>query len=281
MGSVAAPKTRPLFMNLIASARMRELLFLTAMLGMLACRTQEQSLPTAYRVAAAYPHDPTAYTQGLVFADRGILLESTGLYGHSSIRRVSLQTGAPTQVLPLAPDRFGEGIAIHGGRLYQLTWQSQVAYVYDLASLRVIDTLSYEGEGWGLTTADSVLIMSNGSDVLSVRDPRTFTVLQQVPVRYSSGVAVPRLNELEFFRGEVFANVYQSDWILRIEWPSGRVREVIDLSGLLPGYGSTETSDNVLNGIAVDSASGHLFVTGKRWPKLFELQLQAATQVQP
>lgn len=260
---------------------MRELLFLTAMLGILACAKQEHAIPTAYRVIAEYPHDPTAYTQGLLFADQGTLLESTGLYGHSSIRRVSLQTGAPAQVLPLASDRFGEGIAIHGGRLYQLTWQSQVAYVYDLASLRVIDTLSYQGEGWGLTTADSVLIMSNGSDVLSIRDPKTFAVLQQVPVRYPSGAAAPKLNELEFFRGEVFANVYQSDWILRIEWPSGRVREVIDLTGLLPGYGSTETPDNVLNGIAVDSVSGHLFVTGKRWPKLFELQLQAATQLQP
>ena len=184
-------------------------------------------------------------------------------------------------MVPLPADQFGEGIAVLGRLLYQLTWQSQVVYVYDLATLELRDSLSYRGEGWGLTTVDTALIMSNGSDTLTVRDPRTFTVLQRVPVRYPSGVPATRLNELEFSGGEVFANVYGSDWILRIAWPSGEVRDVIDLAGLLPGYGATPSADNVLNGIAADSASGHLFVTGKRWPRLFELRLHPAAPRQP
>lgn len=246
---------------------------MTAVLGFLGCHRQDQSPPADYRIVGQFPHDTTAYTQGLLFVDRGVLLESTGLYGHSSIRRVSLRSGIASQVVPLAADHFGEGIAVLGERVYQLTWQSQVAYIHDLATLRVIDSLPYQGEGWGLTTAGSTLIMSNGSDTLTVRDPKTFAILRQIQVRYPSGLPASRLNELEFFRGEVFANVYQSDWILRIEWPSGVIREVIDLSGLMPEFSSTVTQENVLNGIAIDATNGHLFVTGKRWPRLFELQL--------
>ena len=226
-----------------------------------------------YAVVAEYPHDSSAYTQGLLFSAPGQLLESTGLYGQSTLRRVAVQTGVAEQVHRLPPAHFGEGIALIDDRLYQLTWESQIAYVYHPGDFRLVGSLPYQGEGWGLAACDSTLVMSNGTDTLTVRDPRTFRVLREVPVRYASGNPVDRLNELECFGGQLFANVYQSDWIVRIDWPSGVVHEVIDLSGLLPLFGADVTRENVLNGIAIDPATGNLFLTGKRWPTLFEIRL--------
>jgi glutamine cyclotransferase len=228
--------------------------------------------PRGWEVVRQFPHDTSAYTQGLVYAD-GILYESTGLYGHSTLRRVELATGRVLDRVALPDDRFGEGLALRDGRLYQLTWMSEVAYVYDTAGLALLDSLAYRGEGWGLTSAPDGFIMSNGSDTLQVRDPATFVVTRTVPVRFASGAPVGQLNELEYVNGELFANVYQSDWILRIDPETGRVTDVLDLAGILPGWDPGPNRENVLNGIAVDRATGHLFVTGKRWPVLFELRL--------
>jgi glutamine cyclotransferase len=253
-------------------------LLLAAAIVVPACRQsppeEECGVTGDYTVVNEYPHDSSAYTQGLLFVVPGQLLESTGLFGQSSLRSVPLRTGVPDRLLKLPADRFAEGIALLDDKLYQLTWQSQVAYVYSATDFRLVDSLPYQGEGWGLTTCDSVLVMSNGSDTLVARDPGTFQVLRAVPVQYSSGHPVHKLNELECFQGQVFANLYQSDWIVRIEWSSGVVQEVIDLSGLLPTFGAGVTQENVLNGIAIDPATGHLFVTGKRWPKVFELRLK-------
>jgi len=229
--------------------------------------------PPAYSVVAVYPHDVTAFTQGLLVGAPGELLESTGIYGKSTVRRVDLQSGVPEHTVSLPSNRFGEGLARFEGRLYQLTWLSQVAYVYDEASLDLVDSIGYEGQGWGLTSDDTTLIMSNGSDTLLVVEPATFAVLRRVPVRDIAGRPVRNLNELEHAGGEIFANVWQTDWILRIDLASGAVREVLDLSLLLPEFSAAVTNENVLNGIAIDPATGHLLVTGKRWPHLFELRL--------
>ncbi|MGE0441673.1 MAG: glutaminyl-peptide cyclotransferase [Gemmatimonadales bacterium] len=229
--------------------------------------------PRGYRVVAEYPHDTSAYTQGLLLEEPGVLLESTGLYGHSTLRRVTLATGAATSTVPLPEDRFGEGLARRGDTLYQLTWQAGIAYRYDRASLRLLDSVSYRGEGWGLAPFGDHLLLSDGSDSLRVIDPATFATVRRIGVRYSSGGAVSRLNELEVVGNEAFANVYQSDWIVRIDLATGIVREVLDLAGIQPKYGSSDTNDNVLNGIAYLPESGHLLVTGKRWPRLFELAL--------
>ena len=231
--------------------------------------------PRGYSIVARYPHDPAAYTQGLVHRPGGVLLESTGLYGQSDVRRVTLKTGVVGEVTPLPTDRFGEGLALHGGSLYQLTWQSGIAYIYDPGTLKRRDSVAYTGEGWGLTSDGTSLIMSDGSDTLRFRDPATFKVRRAIAVRFKTREPVGKLNELEYVGGEIFANVYQSDWVLRIDAESGEVRGILDFGGLLPGFGSAETSENVLNGIAVDESSGHLFITGKRWPTLFEIKLDA------
>lgn len=229
--------------------------------------------PRGYAVVARFPHDTAAYTQGLLLESGGILLESTGRYGSSELRSVALKTGVADKVVPLPAERFGEGLARFENRLYQLTWQSQLAYVYDRATFALVDSIAYPGEGWGLTTDGQSLIMSDGSDTLRFVDPRTFAVRRRLPVRFTTGTPVGKLNELEYVGGEVFANVYQSDWILRIDAETGVVREVLDLAELLPAYNAAATSENVLNGIAYDSTTGHLLVTGKRWPELFELKL--------
>lgn len=232
--------------------------------------------PRGYSVVATYPHDTSAYTQGLILESDGMLLESTGLYGHSSLRRVPLESGAPTALVQLPEERFGEGIALLDGRLYLLTWQSEIAYVYDAQSFGLVDSLTYDGEGWGLTTDGAALIMSDGSDTIRVRHPQSFEVQRSIGIRFASGAPVGKLNELEYVAGELFANVYQSDWIVRIDMETGIVAEVLDLSGLMPGYQATGTADNVLNGIAYDPATANILVTGKRWPKLFALKLDRA-----
>jgi glutaminyl-peptide cyclotransferase len=230
----------------------------------------------AYMVVSRVPHDTTAYTQGLVYAG-GQLYESTGLLGQSQVRRVSRATGQVEASLSLAADRFGEGLTFLDGRLYQLTWQSMVGYVYDAATLAPLDSFRYDGEGWGLTTDGTALIMSDGTARLRFLDSGTFAVLREVTVR-DRGSPLSQLNELEYVDGVIFANVYPSDWIVRIDAGSGTVIEWIDLAGLLPVRDRTPTTD-VLNGIAWDEGTGHLLVTGKRWPWLYELRLASPDPV--
>jgi glutamine cyclotransferase len=221
-----------------------------------------------YRVKAEFPHDDDAYTQGLVFIDDTIY-EGTGLYGESTLRRVSLETGAVAQSVSLDPSHFGEGIAVVDDRIFQLTWQTGTCFVYDRETFAVLETFTYQTEGWGLTWDGERLVMSDGSNRLVLRDPATFEALGAVDV-WDGDVPVSNLNELEYVNGEVWANVYQTDRIARINPATGDVTGWIDLTGLLPP--EVETAD-VLNGIAYDPESGRLFVTGKLWPALYEIEL--------
>jgi len=222
-----------------------------------------------YRVLAVYPHDQGAFTEGLEYVD-GNFYESTGLRGRSSLRKVDLATGEVLQMRPIADQYFGEGVTRFGDKLYQLTWQSHLGFVYDRASFEPLATFRYPTEGWGLTQNGRALIMSDGTPHLYFLDPRTLTLLRQVTVRDEAG-PVWRLNELEYIDGEVYANVWQTDRIARIDPETGRVLAWIDLTGLLPE--ADRPGADVLNGIAWDVAGGRLFVTGKLWPKLFQIEL--------
>ncbi|HYE45475.1 MAG TPA: glutaminyl-peptide cyclotransferase [Caulobacter sp.] len=222
-----------------------------------------------YRVVQTVPHDAKAYTQGLFFED-GALYESTGRYGESSIRKVDLPTGKVIQRRDLPAQHFGEGAVAWKGRLIQLTWQSQLGFVYDLKTFKPLDTFSYPGEGWGLTHDGRRLIMSDGTAELRFLDPETLRETGRLRVTLN-GQEVARLNELEWVEGEVWANIWQSDYIARIDPATGQLVGWIDLSGLL---GENRTGDEeVLNGIAYDPATKRLFVTGKLWPKLYEITL--------
>jgi glutaminyl-peptide cyclotransferase len=221
------------------------------------------------RVVATYPHDPGAFTQGLA-VHAGQLYESTGQYGHSSIRRVDLETGRVEQIAPLNFSYFGEGLAILDERIYQLTWKSQLAFVYDRSTFELVGTQRYRGEGWGLTHDGESLIASNGSAVLTFYDPESFAITRSVEVRGPDG-PVPLLNELEYVDGEVWANIWYDDRLVRIDPASGVVLGWVDLSHLVPR--ARRDADSVLNGIAYDAVAERLFVTGKYWPELFEIEL--------
>lgn len=224
-----------------------------------------------YEVVNTFPHDPEAYTQGLVYHE-GALYESTGLYGSSSLRRVELQTGRVLQRVAVPREYFAEGLALFQGRLLQLTWQAQKGFIYDLQSFRQVGEFRYRGEGWGLTHDGEALIMSDGSPQIRFLDPATFQVRRIISVN-EQGRPVPQLNELEYIRGEIYANVWQTDRIARIDPATGSILGWIDLSGLLPAEDRRREVD-VLNGIAYDEANDRLFVTGKLWPKLFEIRLR-------
>lgn len=228
-----------------------------------------------YQVVNTFAHDPRAFTQGLVFHD-GKLLESTGLYGQSSLREVDLTTGKVLRQLAVPTQYFAEGLELLDGKLYQLTWKEEKVLVYDLnadpKSFRKVGELSYTGEGWGLATDGRWLIMSDGSSTLRFVNPATFVVDHTVQV-LKDDVPQERLNELEYVKGEIFANIWKTDWVARIDPASGRVTGMIDFSYLLPAADRTATMD-VLNGIAYDAAGDRLFVTGKNWPKLFEVRLK-------
>jgi glutamine cyclotransferase len=230
----------------------------------------EPHQPAPYDVTDHFPHDQTAYTQGLVWAD-GALFESTGLYGHSEVRRVDLRSGRVLASRPLPADRFGEGLALLEGRLYQLTWKEGVAYTYDAATLAPRDSFHYAGEGWGLTTDGASLIMSDGSDSLRVLSPATFQLQRVLHVR-DNGAPLYQLNELEYVNGEVLANVYQTNWVLRINPATGLVREAIDFADLYP---ERPASAEVMNGIALAPDSSQLLLTGKLWPILFQVRLRS------
>lgn len=248
---------------------------LTTIGGFAPVRTEEQrGVPTptfGYRVVRSYPHDPGAFTQGLVYLD-GVLYEGTGLNGQSSIRKVRVETGEVLQVRRLEHKYFGEGIAVVGKSLIQLTWQTEVGFVYDLVSFEPRRTFKYAGEGWGLTYDGTRLIMSDGSSVLRFLDPATFRETARLTVR-DAGQPVDDLNELEIVKGEIYANVWQKTRVARISPKTGQVIGWIDLTGLLSPRDAAGV--DVLNGIAYDAAKGRLFVTGKLWPKLFEIQVVA------
>jgi len=226
----------------------------------------------SYQVVHTYPHDPGAFTQGLVYVD-GHLYESTGLNGRSSIRMVDLYTGKVLQKFDLPANYFGEGLTDWGSTLIQLTWKAHKGFVYDRFTFALLRTFSYQGEGWGLTHDDKQLIMSDGSSYLRFLDPKTFREVRRLRVTDDAGHAVENLNELEWVRGEIYANVWQSDTIVRISPRTGKVLGKIDLGGIIDKR-ELGNPDAVLNGIAYDAAGNRLFVTGKLWPKLFEIRVQ-------
>jgi glutamine cyclotransferase len=228
---------------------------------------------TSYRVAATYPHDTGAYTEGLFYLD-GFLYESTGLEGRSNIRKVRLKDGAVVQSQTISPELFGEGIVNWGNEIVSLTWRDQVGFRWDLNTLAQKSRFSYAGEGWALTQNGKSLIMSDGTPYLRILDPKTLRELRRVKVT-AEGRPVQNLNELEWVRGEVLANIWQTNLIARIDPQTGKVKGWIDLSGL-PEAQRPRDMDAVLNGIAYDARADRLFVTGKNWPHLYEIDLVPA-----
>ena len=226
-----------------------------------------------YRILRTYPHDPHAFTQGLIYLD-GYLYESTGLNGRSTLRKEDLETGRVLKEVSLPSQYFGEGLTNWGSTLIQLTWQSHVGFVYDRASFRVLRTFHYPREGWGLTQDGKHLILSDGSDTLHFLNPTTFAQTRSLRVR-DHGTPVKELNEMEYIGGEIYANVWMTYKIARISPVTGDVLGWIDLSGILPEI-FVRRPGEVLNGIAYDQASKRLFVTGKLWPRLFEIQVVRA-----
>ncbi len=231
-------------------------------------------VPTyGYKVVRSYPHDRAAFTQGMLVRN-GVFYESTGLNGRSGIRKVKIETGEVLQTKPLGAQYFGEGITEWKGSIIQITWQSEIGFVYDLNTFDQTRTWSYKGEGWGLTHDDTHVIMSDGSAQLRYLDPVTLKETSRITVRDARG-PVTQLNEIEYIKGEIYANVWQTDRIARISPKDGRVTGWIDLAGLLTPAerASVEQLGGVLNGIAYDAAGDRLFVTGKLWPRVFEIKL--------
>jgi glutaminyl-peptide cyclotransferase len=227
-----------------------------------------------YRVISQYPHDADAYTQGLIY-DNGKFFESTGLEEKSSVRIVNIKTGVSEKMMPLAKEFFGEGIALFKDQIYQITYKSQVGFVYDKNTLELIRSFDYQiKEGWGLTTDGKYLVMSDGSSQLYFIEPEFFTQVDKIDVFDNKGM-IPSLNELEFIRGKILANVYGESYIMVIDPASGKVLGKLDLQALMP-KGSAGDLNQVLNGIAYNSQTGHLYVTGKHWPVLYEIEVSPA-----
>ena len=231
-----------------------------------------ESVPRyGYAVVNTWPHDADAYTQGLVFVD-GKLLESTGQQGRSSLRRVELETGKVVQKVSLADQYFAEGLTLLKGKIYQLTWQHQLGFIYDAQSFEKVGQFAYAGEGWGLANDGESLIISDGTKRIRFLDPGDFHVKRVITV-LDRGTPVTEINELEYVEGEIYANIWHRDTVARIDPQTGRVVGWIDLRGLL-SLGEVTDEEAVLNGIAYDQANHRLFVTGKLWPKLFEIRLK-------
>ena len=224
----------------------------------------------SYTILNAWPHDPSAFTQGLIYLNGG-LIESTGLNGQSSLRKVELTTGKVQQETHLAEEYFGEGMTVIRNRVYQITWRNQKGFVYDLATFALLKEFTYTGEGWGLTTDGHSLILSDGTATLRFLDSETLQVTRTVEVT-NDGQPMPRLNELEYIQGEIYANVWQTNTVVRIDPATGNITSVIDFTGLLP-LQERQANTDVLNGIAYDADHDRLFVTGKNWPKIFEVKL--------
>ncbi len=270
------------------------LLFLTVTLGAPGCRSEpnantasvnapgnanSSATPAAaekvktygYEVVNSWPHDTKAFTQGLVFHD-GALLESTGQQGLSTLRRVELQTGKVLKKIDVPAQYFAEGLTLFGGKIYQLTWQHKKGFIYDPENFQQVGEFRYDGEGWGLTHDGESLILSDGTSQLRFINPETFEVRRTVTVR-EGGRAVREINELEYVKGEIWANVWHLDRVARIDPRDGAIVGWVDLKGLLAA-GDVKDPEAVLNGIAYDAAGDRLFVTGKLWPKLFEIRLK-------
>jgi glutamine cyclotransferase len=229
-------------------------------------------VPTyTFEVVNSWPHDCKAFTQGLVF-DRNLFFESTGQYGESSLRRVEPQTGKVLKKLKIDGDYFAEGIAIFQGKIFQLTWESHKGFIYDQESFERLGEFTYEGEGWGLTHDGRSLIMSDGTNRIRFLDPVSLKVERKISV-YDHNQPLMLLNELEYIKGEIYANIWHSDRIVRIDPANGKITGWIDLTGLLSSKGDCKQAE-VLNGIAYEEASDRLFVTGKLWPKVFEIRLK-------
>lgn len=224
-----------------------------------------------YEIVNTWPHDNSAYTQGLIYQDNS-LYESTGLNGQSTLRQVDLETGKVLKRIRVSEEYFAEGMTLLKGRIFQLTWKHEKGFIYDPASFGKIGEFAYEGEGWGLTHDGKSLILSDGTNHIRFLDPDTFAVERAIDVVYN-GRRVMDINELEYIRGEIYANIWQDDEIIRIDPKDGRILGIIDMTGLLPGKRADE-ADDVLNGIAYDEKGGRIFVTGKRWPKLFEVRFK-------
>lgn len=225
----------------------------------------------SYEIVNTFPHDRTAFTQGLVFLD-GKLIESTGLNGRSTLREVDLLTGKVLRQASV-PDRyFAEGLAVIGGKAYQLTWQAQKGFVYDETTFHLESEFTYTGEGWGLATDGHWLILSDGTAQIRFLDPATFKVQRTIQTAVR-GHPVDQLNELEYIHGEIFANIWRTDYAVRIDPADGAVIGVINFTGLLT-FADRDATTDVLNGIAYDNANDRLFVTGKLWPKLFQVRLK-------
>jgi len=247
------------------------LAFVEALLGQSAPRIQSSRPPEyTFKIVRTFPHDSNAFTQGLAYRD-GFLYEGTGLQGRSSLRKVRLETGEVVQRIDLAPEFFGEGITLLKDAVLQLTWRSQIGFVYRLSDFQLLRRFAYSGEGWGLASNGREIFMSDGTSEIRVLDPGTLTEKRRFTVRDGTH-PVKELNELEVVEGEIFANVWQTDRIARISPQNGEVIAWIDLTDLLSPVYRLE-SGAVLNGIAYDSEQKRLFVTGKLWPNIFEIAL--------
>jgi glutamine cyclotransferase len=229
----------------------------------------------AFMVKHAYPHDPQAFTQGLFIKD-GVMFESTGLKGQSSLRRVQLETGRVLQKKEMPAEFFGEGIAAVGNDIVSLTWTTRVGFIHDAKTFDVKRKFAYEGEGWGLTSNGKQVFMSDGTPAIRVLDPTTLAEVRRIQVS-ADGKPIPNLNELEWVDGQIYANVWGTNVIARIDPASGKVVGWIDLTGLADPAWKGMGPDDVLNGIAWDAGHRRLFVTGKHWPKLFEIELVERT----
>ena len=235
-----------------------------------ACAERLQVPVYGYRVVASFPHDDTAYTQGLIFSD-GQLFEGTGEYGHSSLRLVDLETGRVLRKLALPAAVFGEGITAWGDQIVQLTWREHLGLLHDRETFAPVGQFELAGEGWGITQDGQYWIVSDGSATLRFLDPKTHVEVRRVQVR-DGGRPVKRLNELEYVQGEVWANIWYQDRLVRISPGDGAVLGYVDLSGLWPSQ-RRRRREAVLNGIAYDAKTGGLYVTGKYWPRLYRIEL--------
>ena len=229
----------------------------------------QESFYYTYQIVNSYPHDESAFTQGLVI-ENGVLYEGTGLNGYSTLRRVDLETGEVEQQIPLSGNFFGEGITVFKDKIIQLTWQSHIGFVYNKTTFELLQTFNYTTQGWGITHNGSSLIMSDGSSNLYFLDPETFQIINQIEV-FNDEDLVNDLNELEFINGSVYANIWQEDVIVIIDPETGKITGEIDMTGLKNLV--DETTRDVLNGIAYAQNENRLFVTGKLWSKLFEIKL--------
>ncbi|MBI5099363.1 MAG: glutaminyl-peptide cyclotransferase [Nitrospirae bacterium] len=249
------------------------LLFTLTLLSFIASSKSSSTPVFTYTIINTYPHDFHAFTQGLVFND-GLMYEGTGLKGQSTLRSIKLETGKILKVRKLSEEFFGEGITVYGNKIIQLTWQSHIGFIYDKDSFKLLKTFQYSTEGWGITHDGKQLIMSDGSANLYFLNPETLKETRRIEVRDQNNLVI-RLNELEYINGEIFANVWMTSRIAKIDPQTGRVTGWINLDGLSPFNGRDERT-RVLNGIAYDAKNDRLFVTGKLWPKLFEIKLVPA-----